>query len=260
MARARFSKGSSKVGKPAAGRGALDRTPVTIRAREPLGSGFEQRIRSQLASRIGYAAELIERITVRFDDVNGPKGGIDTICRIKVVVSGRPSILVEKRAESYELAFAHAAGAIGTAIERALGKHGLRAGRRAGPSAPPRTRAPAPAPAPDEGELIGRRVGRGPAALARALQRPEKLDRAAYVDTAAVGKSASDRRAGGPATARRNTLARTTRATATLEDSRTRPSRKSTRRSANRGKPSQTKERAAVAKMLTPQARSARRG
>lgn len=256
MARSRSSKGSSKSGPPAAGRGPLDRTPLAIRSSDPLGSGFEQRIRTQLASRIGHVAGLIERITVRFDDVNGPKGGIDRICRIKVVVSGRPSILVEKRADSYDLAFARATGAIGTAIERVQDKHGLRTGRRPGPSAPPRPRAPEP----DEGELIGRRVGHGPAALARALERPEKLDRAAYVDTAAVGVSASDRRAGGPATARRNTLARTTRATAMLEDSRTRPSRKSTRRSANRGKPSQTKERAAVAKMLTPGARAARRG
>jgi hypothetical protein len=71
--------------------------------------------------------------------------------------------------------------------------------------------------------------------------------------------SASDRRAGGHATARRNTLARAPRASAMLEDSRTRPSRKSTRRSANRGKPSQTKERAAAAQMQTSAARFARR-
>ena len=256
MARARSSNSSSKARTPAAGSGTLEGTPITIRSSEPLGGGFEQRIRTQLASRLGHAAGRIGRITVRFDDINGPKGGIDTVCRIKVVVKGRPSILVEKRAPSHGLAFAQAVTAVGTAIERAQAKHGLRTGRRPGPTAPPRVRAPAL----DEGELIGRRVGHGPDALARALQRPEKLDRAAYVDTAAVGVSASDRRAGGKFSARRNTLARTTRATAMLEDSRTRPSRKSTRRSANRGKPSQTKERAAVAKMLTPRARGARRG
>jgi hypothetical protein len=228
--------------------------PITIRSSSRLGGGFDQRIRTQLASRIGHAAGVIQRITVRFDDINGPKGGIDTVCRIKVVVKRRPSILVEKRAPSHGTAFALAVSATGTAIERTQRKHGLHTGPRPGPSVPPRARTPIV----DEGELIGRRVGRGPAALARALDRPEKRDRAADVDTAAVGASASDRRAGGPATARRNTLARTTRATATLEDSRTRPSRKSTRRSANRGKPSQTKERAAVQKMLAPRARRGR--
>ena len=105
-----------------------------------------------------------------------------------------------------------------------------------------------------------RRVGRGKRALADALDRPEKLRRDAYVDTSRPGVSASHRRAGGTSTARRNTLKKTTRAAATLEDSRTVPSRKSTRRSANRGKPSHGKERTALAKAVAPSARAGRRG
>ena len=46
--------------------------------------------------------------------------------------------------------------------------------------------------------------------------------------------------------------------TATLEDSQTRPSRKSTRGSTNHGKPSQGKERTAVAQSVTPKARATR--
>ncbi len=111
----------------------------------------------------------------------------------------------------------------------------------------------------DTGEIIGRRTGRGPAALRRALARPEKVRRDAYVDTSQPGVSATDRKAGGDITARRNTKARAPRATAALEDSRTRPSRKSTRRSANRGKPSQGKERTAVARVISPSARARRR-
>lgn len=220
-----------------------------------MGAGFEQRIRTQLASRIGHAALLVERITVRFEDINGPRGGVDTVCRIKVVVAGRPSILVEKKAASHDLAFSQAAAALATSFRRTKGKHELTTGRRArGPSGATRARVRGH----DEGELIGRRVGRGHKGLARALRRPEKSDRAYYVDTAEPGKSASDRRAGGPYTARRNTMARDRRAASSLEDSRTRPSRKSTRRSANRGKPSQAKERAAAAKMMTPQAKAKR--
>jgi hypothetical protein len=134
--------------------------------------------------------------------------------------------------------------------------------RRGGGTGERRGRAPAaPAAAADDpGEIIGRRVGRGPAARARALARPEKQRRDAYVDTSLPGVSASDRRAGGPMTARRNSRAKPSRATATLEDSRTKPSRKSTRRSANRGKPSQGKERTALSRSLTPSARAARAG
>jgi hypothetical protein len=251
MTRARLAKGSSKAGKAAAGRPTLRQTPLTIRSEQPLGRALEERIAKQLPRRLGPAAGVLERVTVRFEDINGPKGGVDTVCRIKGVLSGRPSIVVAKTAHTEGLAFSEAVKAFGMALRREHGKHGLRAAPRRGPSGSRPTRARKA----DRGELVGRRVGRD---LSRALQRPEKRDRAYYVDTAAEGTSASDRRAGGQYTARRNTLARTTRATAMLEDSRTRPSRKSSRRSANRGKPSQTKERAAAAKVHVPRARALR--
>ena len=71
MARARFPKGSSKVGKASAGRTSLQNTPVTIRSSVKLGEVFERNIRTQLASRVGHAAGVIGRITVRFERVEG---------------------------------------------------------------------------------------------------------------------------------------------------------------------------------------------
>lgn len=254
MPRARLPRGSSKAGKRAAGRPTLERTPLTIRSHRPLGAGFLERIPIQLTRRVEHAAGIIERVTVRFEDINGPKGGIDTVCRIKAVLSSRPSIVVEKRAHGEAQAFSSALTALGTALTREQRKHALHAGPHRGKPMAAR----GAAPLRDEGELIGRRVGRGQAALSRALRRPEKRNRAHYVDTAEAGVSASDRRAGGPYSARRNTMARTSRATASLEDSRTTPSRKSSRRSANRGKPSQTKERAAAQKLQTPRSRAMR--
>jgi hypothetical protein len=210
---------------------------MVIRSSIELGNALESRIRRQLARRIGHAAPLVERGTVRFDDVNGPKGGIDTACRIKLVITGRPSLVIEKRADNPGRAFAAAVESAGVAVERTLSKHQLRAGRpRRARSREPAPRQPAPREVADAGELIGRRVGRGPDALARVREK------------ASVN----------PSTAERNVRARYPRATATLEDSRTRPSRKSTRRSANRGKPSQTRERTAIASAVTPGARASR--
>lgn len=231
-------------------------TPIAIRSSSKLGAGFEQRIRDQLARRIATST-FVERATVRLEDVNGPKGGIDSACRIKLVLAGRPSVLIEKRAASYDVAFAQAIRSVGSALQRTRVKHQLRGSSRAKPK--PRS-AKAVADVPDRGSLIGRRVGRGADAKARAVARPEKQDRAVDVDTAAPGRSASDRRAGGATTVRRNARLHNSGATASLEDSRTRPSRKSTRRSANRGKPSQTKERAVAAALSRPSARSTRRG
>jgi hypothetical protein len=219
-----------------------------------LKPGFEDRIRRELARKLGRSVPLVERGTVRFEDVNGPRGGVDTRCRIKLVMSGRPSVQVEQIAVNPATAFGRAVPILVRTLERTRRKHGLRAGPAA--RAPQRgRRAPVTV---ERGEIIGRRVGRGPDALARALARPEKRRRDAYVDTSLPGVSASHRRAGGPTTARRNAMANPQRAMATLEDSRTRPTRKSTRKGANRGKPSERMERAAHARTLTPSAKAAR--
>src|SRR5687767_147228 len=179
--------------------------PIVIRSPVPLGEGFQQRMRTQLGHRMGHAEGLIERVTVRFEDINGPKGGVDTVCRIKVVVKRRPSIQTTKQDESIPKAFARAVHAVGVAVDRMHQKYQLRAAPR---------------------------MSSGP-----------------------ISSST-----GAPQRVRRTRLARTTRATAALEESMTRPSRKSTRRSANHGKPSQTKERAAAMTMLAPTARMTRRG
>ena len=47
--------------------------------------------------RLGKFASSIERVTLRLSDVNGPKGGVDHKCLIKVVLSGLPSVVVERR-------------------------------------------------------------------------------------------------------------------------------------------------------------------
>lgn len=97
------------------------RTPIEIRSHEKLGDAFVERVRTQLARRIGSAV-LVERAIVRFEDANGPKGGVDTICRIELVVAGRPPIVVTKQATSEPLAFAHAVHAVGVALMRASKK------------------------------------------------------------------------------------------------------------------------------------------
>ena len=94
----------------------------------------------------------------------------------------------------------------------------------------------------DPGEMIGRRVGRGPEALARVVARRGKDDDSGVRETA-----------------RHTAKARAPRATAALEDSRTKPSRKSTRRSANRIKSGNAKTQTVKLAVNAPSARTARR-
>jgi putative sigma-54 modulation protein len=96
--------------------------PIEIRSTIPLEEAFEERIRAQLSGRLGHGMGSVESATVRFDDINGPKGGVDTVCRIMLVVSGRPSVITEKRDTSVGCAFARAVHAIALAIARAHDK------------------------------------------------------------------------------------------------------------------------------------------
>ncbi|HKW48047.1 MAG TPA: CBS domain-containing protein [Gemmatimonadaceae bacterium] len=57
-------------------------------------------IRTKLGMKLGKLASAIERVSVRVKDVNGPRGGVDHICRVKVVLSGFPSVVFESRAAS----------------------------------------------------------------------------------------------------------------------------------------------------------------
>ena len=54
-------------------------------------------IRRKLGMKFGKFAPSVERISVRIEDTNGPRGGVDHVCRIKVVLSGIPSVIVEQR-------------------------------------------------------------------------------------------------------------------------------------------------------------------
>src|SRR5262245_19479698 len=50
-------------------------------------------------------AKSIERMSVRLKDVNGPRGGVDHVCRIKVVLRDLPSVVYEKQDASTDAAF-----------------------------------------------------------------------------------------------------------------------------------------------------------
>ena len=81
----------------------------------------------KLGMKLGKFASSIERITVRLSDTNGPKGGRDQICQIKVVLSGLPSIVVEERAAALQNAMERAMKATARAVRRSLQRRRLKA-------------------------------------------------------------------------------------------------------------------------------------
>jgi ribosome-associated translation inhibitor RaiA len=241
--RQRFPSKLSRADKRSAGRTAAARTPLNVRTEGvELDPALQDYVLDRAGRKFGKFARHVERVTVRFEDANGPRGGVDLDCRVKMVLSGAPSIIVSKRAAEPRTAFDVAADAAERTLRRTVERRGWSEGsqkkkRRSkfrGRDAGEDTVA---LPAVPEGSLIGRRVGHATANLHRAAARPEKQRRDHPVDTSAPGVSATNRRAGGASTAARNTRLRAPKATALLEDSaQQRPSRKSTRRSSGRAK------------------------
>jgi len=187
--RAPFTATVSRPDRRAAGRTWSPGTPLAVRTTGlAVDPELRRRIQRRLGERLGKFAGHIERLTVRFEDVNGPRGGVDVACRIKAVVSGLPSPVVTELAKNQGAAFDRAGQRFERVVRRAIDR------------------------------------GRGRGQLGR--MRPPG-GRPHQPDTAEAPTSTADR----------NRKGRARKATAALEGSMLpRPSRKSTRRSANRAK------------------------
>lgn len=95
---------------------------ISVYCKDMLGAHFQELIAARLAAAVRGMDTRVERIVVRFEDLNGPKGGTDTACRIQVSLSGRPAIVVEARADgegrAFRLALPRLASALGRERQR----------------------------------------------------------------------------------------------------------------------------------------------
>ncbi len=113
-------------------------TPLALRTSGvELSPALRKKIQWRLDRRLGKFAPHIERVTVRFADLNGPRRGVDTLCRIKVVLSGLPSVVTNEKASDAATAFNRAddraARAVKRAVERAVATGVVASGLRAAP-------------------------------------------------------------------------------------------------------------------------------
>lgn len=106
--------------------------PVHIRAPQvDLGVVERDYIRLKLSRKLGKYASSIERISVRIEDVNGPRGGVDQSCRIKSVLRGLSSVVFESRNESLNAAVDAALSGAERAVRRTLERRRMKPLRRA---------------------------------------------------------------------------------------------------------------------------------
>jgi ribosome-associated translation inhibitor RaiA len=77
-------------------------------------------VRRKLGTKVGKFARAVERVSVRIRDVNGPRGGVDKACTIKVTLTGLPSVVVEQRDASLRKAIDAALQRTERAVRRAM--------------------------------------------------------------------------------------------------------------------------------------------
>jgi CBS domain-containing protein/ribosome-associated translation inhibitor RaiA len=107
--------------KTSSGHTAAAQTPAFIRGVGiALHAADREYLRRKLGRRLGKFAPSIERVSVRIEDVNGPRGGIDKRCRIKIVLSGLPSVLIEDQHPDLQAAMDRALDRSARAVKRAL--------------------------------------------------------------------------------------------------------------------------------------------
>jgi ribosome-associated translation inhibitor RaiA len=85
----------------------------------------------EVEKRIGYTLgnryDKIEHITVRLGDINGPKGGNDKSCRIRVAIPGQKDVFVEDIEADLYTAIHRAADRANRTVARRLARERQRA-------------------------------------------------------------------------------------------------------------------------------------
>jgi len=65
-------------------------------------------------------ASSIVRVSIRLTDVNGPRGGVDQLCRIKITLKGSRSVVFENQDNSVAGAFGGALTGVERSVNRVL--------------------------------------------------------------------------------------------------------------------------------------------
>jgi ribosome-associated translation inhibitor RaiA len=85
---------------------------------QPVRSYIERRVRMVM----GRFGRKIARVSVRISDVNGPRGGVDTLCRIEARFWGRLPVVVEDAADDLRRAIDRSIHRMGRAVARVAAK------------------------------------------------------------------------------------------------------------------------------------------
>jgi putative sigma-54 modulation protein len=88
---------------------------------------LNQHLRTELSQRVksvfGRSKQYIDRVWVTLTDINGPRGGNDKECKVKLSLPGLPSVLVMSRKDSIPKAIATALNTASLTLKRKVKRH-----------------------------------------------------------------------------------------------------------------------------------------
>ena len=84
-------------------------------------------LRTQTERRLRFAfgglGSRVGRVGVRLTDENGPRGGVDKRCALRITVPGQQPIVIEQQESNLYVAIDCAAERAGRAVSRQMGRH-----------------------------------------------------------------------------------------------------------------------------------------
>lgn len=83
-----------------------------------LNDGLKEHVERRLHFALGRFAEKIDRLTVRFTDTNGPRGGVDKQCRMIAALHPRGQVAIQLEDSDPFALSARAAKRLGRTVRR----------------------------------------------------------------------------------------------------------------------------------------------
>ncbi len=93
---------------------------VTIHGRGLADAAVRERIERRLDFALGRFGDQVRRVSIYLADVNGPRGGVDKLCRIAAELPGHGRAVVEGVDDSLSAAIDRTADRVGQAVSRRL--------------------------------------------------------------------------------------------------------------------------------------------
>jgi len=91
---------------------------------------LESHVRRRLGYAVGHMAHRIKSADVRVSDVNGPRGGVDKRCHVRIELHPRGTVVLTERCSDVYRAVDRASGRLKKAVLRALERRCPRRGAK----------------------------------------------------------------------------------------------------------------------------------